>query len=154
MTDDYSFGLLSIDLGPNDNYNLDLLFSNSEPSDPIIPQSIELQHSFFASAFPSSLIGQSLKSQDISSLIPYHDALLQSQSVSQDLNARIAPLADLGRPANTRKRKAPTLRAEDWEPHKARIIELHIHNAKPLPEVKDIMEKETGFKAEYVFAPW
>jgi hypothetical protein len=50
----------------------------------------------------------------------------------------------------TRKRKAPTLRLQDWEPHKTRIIELHIEQDLPLPKVKAILEEETGFKAEYV----
>ena len=53
-------------------------------------------------------------------------------------------------PAVPRKRKAPTLKAADWEPYKARIIELHIDHNRPLPEVKDTIEKESGFVAEYV----
>ena len=54
-------------------------------------------------------------------------------------------------PTRPRKRKAPTLREVDWEPHKARIIELHITQNSPLPlkEVKDIIARETGFNAEY-----
>jgi hypothetical protein len=51
-----------------------------------------------------------------------------------------------------RKRKAPTLREADFEPHKARIIELHISEKRPLKEVKQIMEAESGFCAEYVSA--
>lgn len=39
--------------------------------------------------------------------------------------AQAVPLTSIGPPTRTRKRKAPTLRAEDWEPHKARIIDLH-----------------------------
>ncbi|KAJ9636760.1 hypothetical protein H2199_007754 [Coniosporium tulheliwenetii] len=54
----------------------------------------------------------------------------------------------MGPPTNPRKRKAPTLRAEDWEPYKARIIELHIEQNRPLPEVKDTIEREFGFQAE------
>ncbi len=54
-------------------------------------------------------------------------------------------------PAKPRKRKAPTLRAKDWEPHKARIIELHIGQDLPLRQVKDTIKRESGFEAEYVF---
>jgi hypothetical protein len=48
-------------------------------------------------------------------------------------------------PPKLRKRKAPTLRRDDWEPVKARVIELHITQKRPLPEVKEIVEGE--FKA-------
>ena len=58
----------------------------------------------------------------------------------------------MGPPTKTRKKKAPTLRPADWEPYKARIIELHITQDPPLSlkEVKDTMEREFGFVAEYV----
>ena len=53
-------------------------------------------------------------------------------------------------PPRTRKRKAPTLRADDWEPVKSRVIELHITQKLPLQEVKKIVETEfmsSGFSA-------
>lgn len=53
-------------------------------------------------------------------------------------------------PAKTRKKKAPTLRVEDWEPYKARVLELHVAQDRPLIEVKAIMD-QSGFKAEYAF---
>jgi hypothetical protein len=53
-------------------------------------------------------------------------------------------------PSGRRKPKAPTLRAQDWEPYKARIVELYIDQKLPLREVKDKIEQEFGFKAEYV----
>lgn len=53
-------------------------------------------------------------------------------------------------PSGHRKPKAPTLRAQDWEPYKARIVELHIDQKLPLREVKEKIEQEFGFKAEYV----
>jgi hypothetical protein len=56
----------------------------------------------------------------------------------------------MGPPTRMRKRKAPTLRVDAWEPHKARIIELHIEQGLPLGKVKDSIEKEFGFTAEYV----
>lgn len=46
-----------------------------------------------------------------------------------------------------RKRKAATLRAKDWEPYKARIVELHISEDRPLEEVMQLMELEFGFSA-------
>jgi hypothetical protein len=57
----------------------------------------------------------------------------------------------MGPPTKTRKRKAPTLHADDWEPYKARIIELHVERDPPFPlrKVKDIIEAEFGFVAEY-----
>jgi hypothetical protein len=54
-------------------------------------------------------------------------------------------------PTNPRKRKAPTLRIDDWDPVKARVIELHIDQKLPLYEVKNTIEKEfTGFTATLV----
>lgn len=56
----------------------------------------------------------------------------------------------MGPPAKPRKKKAATLSAAAWDPYKASIIELHITEGLPLPEVKDLMEKEFGFVAECV----
>jgi hypothetical protein len=53
-------------------------------------------------------------------------------------------------PKKKRKRKAPTLRTNDFEPYKARIIELHVDQNIALTKVKDIIERECGFRAEYV----
>jgi len=50
----------------------------------------------------------------------------------------------------SRKRKAPTLREEDWAPVKRRVIQLHIDENIPLPEVKKQIENEfksSGFTA-------
>lgn len=73
-----------------------------------------------------------------------------SASPASDHHQVLAP--SMGPPTKTRKRKAPTLRAIEWEPYKARIIELHITQNPPLSlkEVKDTMEREFGFVAEYV----
>ncbi|KAJ3497742.1 hypothetical protein NLG97_g1666 [Lecanicillium saksenae] len=46
-----------------------------------------------------------------------------------------------------RRRKAPTLREHDWEPLKARIVDLHVKQNLALPEVKILMAKEYGFEA-------
>lgn len=57
--------------------------------------------------------------------------------------------AAMGPPSKRRKKKAPTLRAKDWEPYKARILELHDARKLPLAKVKEMIEKEFGFTAEY-----
>ena len=65
---------------------------------------------------------------------------------SNSTNVRVSSSAEP--PASMRKRKAPTLRDADWEPHKARIIELHIDQRRPLLEVRATMERESGLSAE------
>ncbi|KAH8731102.1 hypothetical protein GQ44DRAFT_604903 [Phaeosphaeriaceae sp. PMI808] len=54
----------------------------------------------------------------------------------------------MGPPARPRKPKAPTLRAEVWEPYKERILELYVTKEVPLPKIIHIIENEYGFKAE------
>jgi hypothetical protein len=73
-------------------------------------------------------------------------ALSQQQPTYHGIsNANMQPM---GPPPIRRKRKAPTLRQDDWEPVKARVIELHITKKLPLPEVKKAVEAEfTGFTA-------
>lgn len=73
----------------------------------------------------------------------HHDA----ESVS---HTQTTPAIPMGPPIRPRKRKAPTLHANAWEPYKARIVELHITQGVPLKEVKEHVEKEFGFVAEYV----
>ncbi|KAI1327737.1 Tetratricopeptide repeat-domain-containing protein [Xylariaceae sp. FL0255] len=50
-------------------------------------------------------------------------------------------------PTKSRKRKALTLRDHDWEPMKARIIELHINESLPLSEVQKSIKQEYAFEA-------
>ncbi|KAF2820930.1 TPR-like protein [Ophiobolus disseminans] len=71
-----------------------------------------------------------------------------SQFVSASTSAPAGPASPMGPPDRPRKRKAATLRADDWEPYKKRILDLHIEQKKSLPEVRQIVEKECGFKAE------
>jgi hypothetical protein len=78
---------------------------------------------------------------------PYNYQPLNSQPPS-DTQDTAAP--SMGPPTRTRKRKAPTLCADAWEPYKARIIELHIEQGLPLGKVKDTIEDEFAFTAEYV----
>lgn len=65
-------------------------------------------------------------------------------------DTRTTPTIPMGPPTRPRKRKAPTLRASDWEPYKARIVELHITEKWPLQEVREAIKMEFGFTAEYV----
>lgn len=53
-------------------------------------------------------------------------------------------------PPKTRKRKAPTLRESDWAPCKDRVLELYTLGTT-LNEVRDTIEAEFGFHAEYAF---
>jgi hypothetical protein len=58
------------------------------------------------------------------------------------------PTLSIGPPTKSRKRKAPTLGADIWEPYKDKIIGLHVTQGLPLKEVKEKMEAELGFSAE------
>jgi hypothetical protein len=60
------------------------------------------------------------------------------------------PAIPMGPPIRSRKSKAPTLRANAWEPYKAQIVELHITQGLPLKEVREHIQREFGFTAEYV----
>lgn len=62
--------------------------------------------------------------------------------------ASTAPAPPMGPPTQPRKKKARTLRADDWEPYKAQIIELHITQKLPLRKVKEMIKEEFGFTAE------
>ena len=75
---------------------------------------------------------------------PYHE-ISQTQVNNRPGGIQLLPSID-ETPTNPRKRKAPTLRVEDWAPYKARVIELHIEQNKPLTEVKAELEK-LGFTA-------
>jgi Clr5 domain len=72
----------------------------------------------------------------------------QSHDVQNFSDIQDLPVLPMGPPINTRKRKAPTLRREAWNPYRDRIIELHITQGLPLREVKNTIEKESGFTAE------
>jgi hypothetical protein len=69
---------------------------------------------------------------------------------SPSLTSPTASQSMLPPPARPRKKKAPTLRESDWVPHQTRITELY-SSGMPLKKVKDVIEVETGFSAEYVF---
>lgn len=82
-------------------------------------------------------------------MAPYPSGLPHSGQLPSDSHDGNTPSL-MGPPAKQRKRKAPTLRADAWEPYKDHVIRLHINEGKSLPEVKEIMEREFHFKAEYV----
>ncbi|KAF3044147.1 hypothetical protein E8E12_010387 [Didymella heteroderae] len=67
-------------------------------------------------------------------------ALPNGHDVSNDLVVPTGP--------SKRKPKATTLRDQDWEPLRARIVELHIIGDLPLKTVKEVLQKEYGFHAE------
>jgi hypothetical protein len=80
-------------------------------------------------------------------------AVLASTSRSASASASAAstgPASSMRPPDRPRKRKAATLRAEDWEPYKKRILDLHIEQKVPLLKVRELIVEEYGFKAEYV----
>lgn len=78
--------------------------------------------------------------------------LTQSQTPDQQAPGKIATTS-MCPPSKPRKPKAPTLRTHDWEPYKARILELHIDQKLPLRQVKQTIEREFEFTAEYAEFP-
>lgn len=83
---------------------------------------------------------------------PTPDVVSQAQNFQLSSNAEDVASTSMPQLTSARKRKAPTLRADAWNPYKYRIIELHIEQDLPLTQVKEVMEKEFGFKAEYAFS--
>jgi hypothetical protein len=76
--------------------------------------------------------------------------VISSFSEGQPLNISATCNIDAPNPLRrSRKSKAATLHDEHWEPYKGRIIDLHITQNKPLPEVIDIM-KGHGLDAKQV----
>lgn len=78
-------------------------------------------------------------------------AVIQSHQLQIADGTNNVPAQSMAPPPKPRKRKAPTLRRDKWEPVKARVIELHISQKLPLPEVQKIVEEEfksSGFRAE------
>lgn len=80
--------------------------------------------------------------------------LLDSPLAGQALDGTSSEATAISRytvqpPTKPRKRKAPTLRESDWEPYKDRITDLYTSGA-PLKRVREAMEADFGFHAEYV----
>jgi hypothetical protein len=77
-------------------------------------------------------------------------AVIQSHQLQIADGTNSVPVQPMAPPPKPRKRKAPTLRRDKWEPVKARAIELHISQKLPLPEVQKTVEEEfksSGFTA-------
>jgi hypothetical protein len=71
---------------------------------------------------------------------------------NQSFSASTAPVVpEMRLPPSKRPRKpkAVTIRSADWEPYKKAILTLHLEQNMPLRKVKQHIEKEYGFKAEY-----
>ncbi|RKL33898.1 hypothetical protein BFJ72_g9680 [Fusarium proliferatum] len=88
---------------------------------------------------------------------PFSDVFiqeLQNASFSDHMNglgaaaAQITPTPTPGPPRKSRKKKAPTLRDEDFEPFKDRILELYETKKLSLEKVKSMIEEEFGFTAQ------
>jgi hypothetical protein len=80
-------------------------------------------------------------------------AVVQSHQVPVPDGTNDVHVQPMAPPPKLRKRKAPTLHRDEWEPVKARVIELHITQGLPLPKVKEIVEEEfksSGFTATLV----
>ena len=88
----------------------------------------------------------------VSNPLPPLDHPNQAQGLQLPSDAQDIAAPPIPPPTKTRKRKAPTLTADAWNPYKDRIVELHIEQNLPLSKVKETMEKEFGFTAEYVFS--
>ena len=102
--------------------------------------------------YPTPSLSQNEQVQDLRSSSEYAMASVHNHHPQQSLPAHDAtqPTAtvSMGPPTKPRKKKAPTLRAEHWEPYKDRIRELLIEQDIPLPKVKKEIEKQYGFVAE------
>ncbi|KAM5511980.1 hypothetical protein FOXYSP1_06780 [Fusarium oxysporum f. sp. phaseoli] len=89
---------------------------------------------------------------------PAFDSFIQGHQNASAINmdglgaAQITPTPTTGPPRKNRKKKAPTLRDEDWEPFKDRILELYETHKLPLEKVKTMIEEEFGFTAQYVIS--
>jgi hypothetical protein len=78
---------------------------------------------------------------------PVATGFLGNSQLTSTISTALAP--PIHPQERTRKRKAATLRAADWEPYKKRILDLHNVQNLPLSKVKQVMEEEYGFHAEY-----
>ncbi|KAF5669520.1 TPR-like protein [Fusarium heterosporum] len=86
-------------------------------------------------------------SHQLNSLQSWVQRSQNEASSNNTKDTQMMPLTPMGPPPKTRKPKAPTRRAKDWEPYKARILELHITQKLPLKQVKELIEDEFGFIA-------
>jgi hypothetical protein len=103
------------------------------------PLRLSLQHLMTGQNHVSPSLGES------------QDSLIQApQDMGSHGDFDNSLVSSIGPQPRGRKKKAPTLRAKDWEPYKARILDLHDTQNLPLETVKNMIENEFGFTAEYV----
>jgi hypothetical protein len=77
-----------------------------------------------------------------------HNAIQHPHQLPVSDSTNNVDVQSMAPPPKVRKRKASTLRLDDWEPVKARVMELHVTQNIPLPEVKQTVEEEfPGFIA-------
>ena len=89
----------------------------------------------------------SLPNNTFSSTVETLDTI--SDGLVDVLEQAFALPGDVNEPAaKRRKPKAKTLRDKDWEPYKARIIELYSQLSMDLQSVQMIIKDEYGFKPE------
>ncbi|KAF3044009.1 hypothetical protein E8E12_005978 [Didymella heteroderae] len=118
---------------------MDLSFWNTWPSDA----------NNFQLTDDSSLasLWTSLPNNTFSSTVETLDTI--SDGLVDVLEQAFALPGDVNEPAaKRRKPKAKTLRDKDWEPYKARIIELYSQLSMDLQSVQMIIKDEYGFKPE------
>jgi hypothetical protein len=83
--------------------------------------------------------------------VAHSGAVLTSTSRPASTSAAsTGPASSMRPPDRPRKRKAATLREEDWKPYKKPILDLHIEQKVPLQKVRELIVEKYGFKAEYV----
>lgn len=126
------------------------------------PHTADHHHSVdgtFASISPAQFTGALFAPTQLHAPQPYilptalpgndqHD--VESVGDGQSTSAAFTmPAAPMGPPARPRKRKAPTRRADAWEPYEHHILDLHVTQGLSLSEVRRMMEVEYDFKAEY-----
>jgi hypothetical protein len=130
---------------PHIPHEVDFGYSSQTPSD--IPRAYEPDGIQFA--FGSALQAQHPGSGYTGSSMPspaVRNNAVHNVALSNSAQNSSAP--SMGPPSRPRKRKAPTLRADDWEPYKARVVELYVNQGLALKKVKEKIEEEFGFTAE------
>ncbi|KAF4957662.1 hypothetical protein FSARC_11218 [Fusarium sarcochroum] len=131
-------------------------FNGLNPIEHQIDESHSVHPAFNGSAsWWQALDGQSMTDQS-HLLYPFNlpqESLVQTThnagSFGDTGDSQNMPNTPMGPPPKGRKKKAPTLRAKAWEPYKSRILELHIAQKLSLEKVKEKIEEEFGFTAEY-----
>ncbi|KAK3941755.1 hypothetical protein QBC46DRAFT_352996 [Diplogelasinospora grovesii] len=120
-----------------------------QPAEPVTPGGLDLFD--FSLMYSDETSSPHAPQQDITmnQSLPLGHHHVQHSGVS---GASDSPMPPPPRPqpsqtTKPRKPKSRTLREKDWEPVKARIIELHISQDQTLPSVMDQIKQEFDFEA-------